>query len=87
MPFVMCCVGGCDRKVQPALKPDTRDRSTWLYPECDLCFRPVCDKHATEIGGQLVCDRCRKEQEARELGLIDLGLGRLPGPSGATPPP
>jgi hypothetical protein len=74
MPFVMCSVGGCDRKIQPAVKPDLRDRSTWIYPECDLCFRPVCEKHATEIGGQLVCDRCRNDMEALKVGRIELEL-------------
>ena len=46
MSFVKCSVDGCNKKLQPLLKPDPRDRDTWVYRECDVCFRPVCDKHA-----------------------------------------
>lgn len=75
MPFVKCSVGGCSRKLQPIVKVDPRDRDTWLYRECDVCLRPVCEEHSTEIDGQLVCDRCRAKREAPPL--IDLGI-RLP---------
>ncbi len=80
MPFVTCSVNGCQRKLQPLLKPDPHDRGTWIYPECDVCLRPVCDKHATAIEGRLVCDRCRREIEAAagQPELIDLGLKQLP---------
>jgi hypothetical protein len=75
MSTVRCSVDGCNTKLQPILKPDPRDRETWLYPECDRCLRPVCAKHASEIGGQVVCDRCRRELEAaRQPELIDLGI-------------
>jgi len=79
MPFVKCSVDGCSRKLQPLVKPDPRDRETWLYAECDVCFRPACDKHSAEVGGRLVCDRCRREAESRRAGpeLLDLGLGTL----------
>ena len=47
MPFVKCSVDGCDRRLQPLLKVDPRDRDTWIYPECDVCHRPACDRHTT----------------------------------------
>jgi hypothetical protein len=80
MPFVKCSVDGCDKKLQPVVKPDLRDRETWIYPECDRCLQPVCEKHSTEMDGQMICDRCRREIEARQprQGLIDLGIERLP---------
>jgi hypothetical protein len=78
MAFMKCSVDGCNRKLQPVLKPDPRDRETWLYRECDVCLRPACEKHSTEVGGQVICDRCRREREARQQpALIDLGI-RLP---------
>ena len=52
MPFVKCSVDGCNQKLQPVLKPDPRNRETWLYRECDMCLRPACEKHSTEVGGQ-----------------------------------
>jgi hypothetical protein len=78
--FVKCSVGGCDRKLQPILKVDPRDRDTWLYRECDVCFRPVCEKHSAELDGQIICDRCRQdaEDQQRRPGLIDLGVMPLP---------
>ncbi|HCB57045.1 MAG TPA: hypothetical protein DEP82_03670 [Arthrobacter bacterium] len=82
MPFVKCGVDGCNKKLQPVLKPDPRERETWVYPECDRCLQPVCEKHSTEIDGQIICDRCRREIEARQSrqGLIDLGIERLSPP-------
>ena len=82
MPFVKCSVDGCNQKLQPLLKPDPRDRETWLYPECDRCLQPVCEKHSTEIDGQIICSRCRREIEAQQPreGMIDLGIERLPPP-------
>ena len=79
MPFVKCSVDGCNRKLQPLFRPDPSDRSTWYYPECDVCFRPACEKHSTEIDGQIVCDRCRRERESEteRPSVIDLGLDRL----------
>jgi hypothetical protein len=78
MPFVKCSVDGCSRKLQPILKVDPRDRDTWFYQECDVCFRPVCDKHLSKESGQIVCDSCRREAEAHQpSGLIDLGF-RVP---------
>ena len=76
MPFVKCCVGGCSRKLQPILEVDPKDRETWFYPECDVCFRPVCDKHSMEMEGQIVCDECRvtREREQQASQLIDLGI-------------
>ena len=82
MPFVKCSVDGCNRKRQPGEKPDPSDRASWVYPECDLCLRPACEKHSTEIDGQMVCDRCWREREAEQAppGSLDRGLARLPGP-------
>jgi hypothetical protein len=76
MAFVKCSVGGCDKKLQPILKVDARDRDTWFYRECDKCFRPVCEKHSMEENGQIICDRCRGEAEANRQSaeLIDLGI-------------
>jgi hypothetical protein len=83
LPSVKYSVGGWSARLQPVLKVDPRDRDTWLYPECDLCGRPVCDKHATPMGGQVVCDRCRRDMQSQcPPGLIDLGLGRLTSPGG-----
>jgi hypothetical protein len=82
MPFVKCSVDGCSRKLQPILKVDPRDRDTWFYRECDVCFRPVCEKHSSEVGGQIICDRCRREAEAQQKSseLIDLGFRVPPEP-------
>lgn len=57
-------------------RQDSRDRDTWLYPECEVCGKPTCEKHSSEIGGKVVCDRCRREIEEREqpVPLIDLGI-------------
>jgi hypothetical protein len=79
MSFVKCSVGGCNRKLQPIWKVDARDRDTWLYRECDVCLKPVCEKHSAPEEGRLICDRCRSEGEAQQesAGLIDLGF-RLP---------
>ena len=78
MPFVKCAVDGCNQRLQPVLKVDPRDRDTWLYPECDVCGRPACEKHSSEVDGQLVCDRCRREAAAGQSSaeLIDLGVRR-----------
>jgi hypothetical protein len=82
MSFVKCSVGGCNRKLQPILKVDPRDQDTWLYRECDVCLKPVCDKHSSEEGGRIICDRCRSEAEAdqRSAALIDLGYRLRPEP-------
>ena len=79
MPFVKCSVNGCNRKLQPILKVDPRDRETWLYRECDVCLKPACEEHSAEEGGKIICDICRREAEAQRqrVGLIDLGF-RLP---------
>ena len=75
MPFVKCGVDGCTRKLQPVLKPDPRDRETWVYRKCDVCLRPVCEKHSADVDGKVVCDRCRRQDEERSRqGLLDLGL-------------
>jgi hypothetical protein len=82
MPFIKCSVDGCNTRLPPLLKPDPNDRETWLYRECDICFRPVCEKHSIEVGGQIVCDRCRRERESAELmaSIIDLGIERIDRP-------
>ncbi len=76
VPFVKCSVDGCNQRLQPVLKVDPRDQDTWLYPECDVCGKPVCDKHSSEVEGQVVCDPCRRDIEARhaQTQLIDLGI-------------
>ncbi len=75
MSFVRCSVAGCNRKLQPILKPDLQDRETWIYPECDICFRPVCEKHSAELEEQIICDRCRRDRASRQQPeLIDLGI-------------
>src|SRR6266446_5070890 len=56
MFFVKCSVDGCNRKLQPILKVDPRDRDTWLYRECDLCLKPVCEKHSADVEGRIICD-------------------------------
>ena len=82
MPFVKCSVGGCSRKLQPILKVDPRDRDTWFHRECDVCLKPACEKHSSEVEGRIICDRCRREGEAqqRSAGLIDLGFRLRPEP-------
>jgi hypothetical protein len=78
MAFVKCSVDGCNTRLQPVLKPDPRDRATWLYPECDVCFQPACEKHTTMENGRNICHRCRRKLESeRQPDLIDLGI-RLP---------
>ena len=76
MSFVKCSVDGCNRKLQPVLKVDPRDRDTWLYRECDVCLKPACEKHSAEVEERIICDRCRREAEAqkRSASLIDLGF-------------
>jgi hypothetical protein len=76
MSFVKCSVDGCNRRLQPILKVDPRDRDTWLYRECDVCLKPACQKHSSEQGDRIICDRCRREAEAQQPshGLIDLGF-------------
>ncbi len=67
MPFVKCSVDGCSRKLQPLLKVDPRDRDTWFYRECDVCFRPNHMKHSSKkLRVLLICDRCRREAEAQQ---------------------
>ena len=68
MPFVKCSVDGCNTRLQPLLKPDPRDRETWVYRECDLCFRPACAKHSTESDGRIICDRSRDGSRSRVEG-------------------
>jgi len=82
MPFVTCSVDGCNRKLQPILKVDPKDRDTWFYPECNVCLKPACEKHSSEIEGRIICDRCHREGEAqrRSTGLIDLGFRLRPEP-------
>ena len=76
MPFVKCSVDGCSRKLQPILKVDLRDRDAWFYRECDVCLKPACEKHSSEVDGRIICRRCRRESEAQQqsAGLIELGL-------------
>ena len=65
MSFVKCSVDSCSRRLQPIVKVDPKDRDTWFYRECDVCFRPVCEKHSTDLEGRIVCDRCQRETEAK----------------------
>ncbi|MBX9679469.1 MAG: hypothetical protein K2X38_11955 [Gemmataceae bacterium] len=76
MSPVKCSVDGCNRKLQPTLKADPRDRDTWFYRECESCFKPVCEEHSSGIEGRIICDRCRREDEAKQPPekLIDLGF-------------
>jgi hypothetical protein len=78
MPFVKCSVGGCNTRLQPIAKPILKDRDSWVYRECDRCFRPACEDHSSEIGGQIVCDRCRREDEAHRLPMPVIDLGSDP---------
>ena len=82
MPAVRCSVDGCSRRLQPILKVEPRDRDTWLYRECDLCLKPVCEEHSSEVEDRIICGRCRREAEARENPprLLDLGTDSLRGP-------
>lgn len=73
MPFVKCSVGGCSRRLQPALKVDPRDRTTWLYPECEDCGRAACGEHSSWDGVRVICDRCRADRGS-PLPLATLGL-------------
>lgn len=78
MSFVKCSVDGCNTRLQPVLKLDPRDRESWLYRECDRCFRTACEKHSTEIDGQIICDRCRRDLQSKQSApLLDLGVERL----------
>lgn len=73
MPAVKCSVNGCSKVLQPLWKPDPSDRATWVYPECDVCFRPACDEHVTEREGQRVCGRCLEKLETEQkLQLVAL---------------
>ncbi len=76
MPFVKCSVDGCNRKLQPILKVDPRDRDTWLYRDGDVCLQPVCEKHSAQEQGRIICERCRREAETQQqsAGLIGLGF-------------
>jgi hypothetical protein len=70
MPFVKSSVGGCNKKLQPILKVDLRDRATWIYREYDTCLRTACEKHSAEIDGQIFCDCCRREVEGRPRLIV-----------------
>ena len=76
MSFVKCSVDGCSRKLQPILKVDPRDRDTWFYRSCEVCLKPACEEHSLDDEGRIICDRCRREAEAKQqsAGLIDLGI-------------
>src|SRR5207247_2662826 len=71
-----CCCRRRDRR------RNWPDRSKWSPKvkrrrrPCDVCLKPVCEKHSTEVDGQVVCDRCQREAEAKRqaAGLIDLGI-------------
>src|SRR5947209_18594663 len=82
MAFVKCSVDGCNRRLQPILKVDPRDRDTWLYRECDVCLKPACQKHSSEIDDRIICDRCLREAVARQQSheLIDLNFREHPKP-------
>src|SRR5262245_33366058 len=54
MSFVKCSVDGCNARLQPLSKPILRDKSTWVYRECDRCLRPDCEKHSSEVGGEVL---------------------------------
>jgi hypothetical protein len=79
MSFVKCSVDGCSRKLQPILKVDPRDRETWFYRECDLCLRPCCEEHSTEINSRIICNRCQREQAAQDPAVEIIELGMRPG--------
>jgi hypothetical protein len=83
MSFVKCSVDGCNTRLQPIAKPILRDKESWVYRECDRCFRPACEKHSSVVGQEIVCDRCRREEGARRLPipLIDLNV-EPPQPNG-----
>jgi hypothetical protein len=49
MSVVKCSVDGCSRTLQPLLNADPRDRDTWFYRECDVCLKPACEEHTSEI--------------------------------------
>ncbi len=69
MSFVKCSVDGCNARLQPLAKPILADKDSWIYRECDRCLRPACAAHSTEFGGQILCDRCRRADEACRLPL------------------
>ena len=80
MPIVKRSVEGCSRRLQPILKVDPRDRDTWFYRECDVCFRPVCEEHSSDVNGEIICDRCRRVigPLPTPVELLDLGIKPLP---------
>jgi hypothetical protein len=77
MTFVKCSVDGYGARLQPIAKP-LRDKENWVYRECDRCLRPVCEEHFSEVGDEIVCDRCRRNEEAQTVStdLIDLKIKR-----------
>jgi hypothetical protein len=71
MPAVKCGVNGCGAILQPLWKPDLKDKTTWIYPVCDLCSQHVCEDHASEIEGRLVCNRCQGQlEDGRRLKVV-----------------
>ena len=44
--------------------------------ECEVCLKPTCEEHSSEVEVQIICDRCRRESEVKQqsAGLIDLGI-------------
>ena len=70
MSFVKCSVDGCNTRLQPLSKPILTDKETWVYRECDRCLRPACVKHSTEVGEQIICDRCRRADETGRLPIL-----------------
>lgn len=69
MPFVKCTVDGCNARLQPISKPIPNDKSTWVFRECDRCLRPACEEHSAEVGGQIVCHRCRRAEQALRIPI------------------
>jgi hypothetical protein len=76
--FVKCSVDGCNARLQPISKPIRTDKDTWVYRECDRCMRPACADHSTDVGGQIICNRCRRADEGRRLPIEVIDLGDPP---------
>jgi hypothetical protein len=57
------------------------DPVTWLYRECDDCFRPTCERHSSEVGGKILCDACREAMATGEAIGALLRLLHTPAPS------
>ncbi len=57
-----CEIPGCNHIAKVLFKDDPKDRETWLYATCDICYDYLCQKHFDEDDfGNVICDLCYQQ--------------------------